>query len=95
MKGPMVNPRASSLQFRQKIQQAIIGLEGRETGTAAITDSACQADFIQKPLHRAEALIQISGLNGSCCHSRNEQQSTQNQATRPHGMADRRNAAIL
>ena len=95
MKGPMVNPRASSLQFRQKIQQAIMGLEGRDTGTAAITDSACQADFIQKPLHRAEALIQISGMNGSCCHSRNEQQSTQNQATRPHGMADRRNAAIL
>ena len=95
MKVPMINPGALSLQFRQKIQQAIVGLEGRDTGTAAITDSACQADFIQKPLHRAEALIQISGLNGSCCHSRNEQQSTQNQATRPHGMADRRNAAIL
>ena len=76
MKVPMVKPRPLSLQFRQKIQQAIIGLEGRDTGTAAITDSACQADFIQKPLHRAEALIQISGLNGSCCHSRNQQQST-------------------
>ena len=95
MKGPMVNPRASSLQFRQKIQQAIMGLEGSDAGTAAITDSAGQADLIQQPLHRAEALIQISGLNGSCCHSRNQQQSTQNQATRPHGMADRRNAAIL
>ena len=78
----MINPGSLSLQFRQKIQQAIIGLEGRDTGTAAITDSACQADFIQKPLHRAEALIQIGGLNGSCCHSGNEQQFTQNQATR-------------
>ena len=91
----MINPRALSLQFRQKIQQAIIGLEGSDAGTAAITDSAGQADLIQQPLHRAEALIQISGLNRSCCHSPNEQQSTQNQATRPHGMADRSNAAIL
>ena len=91
----MVNPRASSLQFRQKIQQAIIGLEGSDTGNAAITDSACQADFIQKPLHRAEAQIQIGGLNGASRRSNNEQQSTQNQATRPHGMADRSNAAIL
>ena len=91
----MVNPRASSLQFRQKIQQAIIGLEGSDAGTAPITDSTGQADLIQQPLHRAEALIQISGLNRSCCHSPNEQQSTQNQATRSHGMADRSNAAIL
>ena len=74
----MVNPRASSLQFRQKIQQAIISLQGRDTDTAAIPNSACQADFIQKPLHRAEALIQISGLYGSCCNSRKEQQSIQN-----------------
>ena len=95
MKVPMINPRALSLQFRQKIQQAIIGLEGSDTGTAAITDSACQADFIQKPLHRAEALIQLSGLNWSCCHCRNDQQSTQNQGMRPHRMADRSNAAIL
>ena len=69
----MVHPRASSLQFRQKIQQTIIGLEGSDTSTAAITDSAGQADLVQKPLHRAEALIQISGLNWSCCHCRNEQ----------------------
>ena len=63
----MINPRALSLQFRQKIQQAIIGLEGSDTGTEAVDYGVCQADFIQKPLHRAEALIQFSGLNWSCC----------------------------
>ena len=47
MQGPMVNPRAVSLQFRQQIQQLIIGSEGSETGTATIADSTGQADLIE------------------------------------------------
>ena len=47
MQGPMVNPRASSLQFRQQIQELIISPEGSDTGTATIIDSAGQADLIE------------------------------------------------
>ena len=64
MQGPVIKSGASALQFRQKIQQMIVGFEGCDAGTAAVADRSGQADLIQPPLHGSEALIQISGLHG-------------------------------
>ena len=65
MQRPVIQPGASPLHFGQQIQQMIVGSEGSDTGAAAITNGAGKAEFIQQPLHRAEAQVQIGGLKGS------------------------------